>query len=216
MQSLELSGLRLHRRQHEQQRAVGQTPPPATQTEEGDVCPEQVHGGENGYFEPNELLGGALESLFYGAYHGNWAVAWRDEDVGLGDKRLGEGDLLETVNEEFQLQVQRQRARWASIVANLDHSNGESLEYEEDDGDRSDEDQNDVRNIYQDSTWKKESFIFSPPPKDFTGFGGTRKEYHRMPTYLMLFRLYWLDTILIKIVTKTNRYAATQDEDGQA
>ena len=118
------------------------------------------------------------------------------------------------MNEEFQLQVQRQRARWASTVANLDHSNGESLEYEEDDGDRSDEDQNHVRNIYQDSTWKKESFIFSPPPKDFTRFGGTRKEYHRMPTYLMLFCLYWLDTILIKIVTKTNRYAATQDEDG--
>jgi hypothetical protein len=35
-----------------------------------------------------------------------------------------------------------------------------------------------------------------------------------MPTFLMLFRLFWLDTPLRKICIQTNRYATTMDGDG--
>jgi hypothetical protein len=120
------------------------------------------------------------------------------------------------VNEEFQppLPQHRARARRPPTVPTLDH-NGEDSEYEEEDDEEGYVgDQNDIRNMYWDATWKKERFSFTPPPREITGCGGPREDYHRMPTFLMLFRLFWPDSVLRKIVTETNRYATTEDEDG--
>jgi hypothetical protein len=129
----------------------------------------------------------------------------------MDNNGLGKDDDMEAVNGKFQPPLPKQRARRPPRVATLDHSDGESSEYEGDDGKGSNEDQNDVRNMYHDSTWKKESFSFSPPPTNFTGCGGPREEYHRTPTFFMLFHLFWPDTILRRIVTETNRYATTED-----
>jgi hypothetical protein len=77
------------------------------------------------------------------------------------------------------------------------------------------EDPNGVRHLYRDQTWTKEKFSFDPPPIDFTGVGGSRGSiFHRMPTFMMLFQLFWPDTLLQKICTETNRYARTVDGEG--
>jgi hypothetical protein len=77
------------------------------------------------------------------------------------------------------------------------------------------EDLNGVKHLYHDQTWTKERFAFDPPPMEFNGVGGPRGTlFHRMPTFMMLFRLFWPDTLLWKICTETNRYATTVDGEG--
>jgi hypothetical protein len=69
--------------------------------------------------------------------------------------------------------------------------------------------------LYSDVTWEKGSFEYDPPRRAFTGCGGpTFEAHHRMPTFLMLFRLFWPDTLLRKICTETNQYATTVDGEG--
>jgi hypothetical protein len=77
------------------------------------------------------------------------------------------------------------------------------------------EDINGVRHMYCFDTWAKEKFVFDPPPMEFTGVGGPRGTiFHRMPTFMMLFQLFWPDTLLQRICTETNRYATTIDGEG--
>jgi hypothetical protein len=79
------------------------------------------------------------------------------------------------------------------------------------------QDPNGVRYLYCDETWKKDRFTFDPPPTDFIGYGGPSGAtfFHRMPTFLTLFRLFWPDTLLRKISVETNRYATTVDGNGK-
>jgi hypothetical protein len=78
-------------------------------------------------------------------------------------------------------------------------------------------DLNGIKHVYRDETWGKESFEYDPPRRAFTGCGGpTFEALRRMPTFLMLFHLFWPDTLLRKICTKTNRYATIVDGDGNA
>jgi hypothetical protein len=76
-------------------------------------------------------------------------------------------------------------------------------------------DMNGILHLYSDVTWEKGSFEYDPPRRAFTGCGGpTFEAHHRMPTFLMLFRLFWPDTLLRKICTETNRYTTTVDGEG--
>jgi hypothetical protein len=78
-------------------------------------------------------------------------------------------------------------------------------------------DMNGIPHLYRDETWDKRSFEYDPPRRAFTGCGGpTFEAHHRMPTFLMLFRLFWPDAVLRKICTETNRYATTIDGEGNA
>jgi hypothetical protein len=78
-------------------------------------------------------------------------------------------------------------------------------------------DVNGILHLYRDETWDKGSFDYDPPRRAFTGCGGPIYEaHHRMPTFLMLFRLFWPATLLWKICTETNRYATIVDGDGNA
>jgi hypothetical protein len=78
-------------------------------------------------------------------------------------------------------------------------------------------DLNGIKYFYCDKTWKKESFEYVPPWRTFTGCGGpTFQALYGMPTFIMFFCLFWPNTYLHKICTKTNRYATTIDGDGNA
>jgi hypothetical protein len=100
----------------------------------------------------------------------------------------------------------------------LEPSDSEDEEYSDeasDDGDRDLANPTGMKHLYKDSTWKKESFGYFPEPKESTGCGGlTLMDYYRMPTFMMFFQIFWLDTLLQRIVTKTNQYATTVGPDG--
>jgi hypothetical protein len=97
-------------------------------------------------------------------------------------------------------------------VPTLDISDSDSSEEEMEGGV---ENINGVRHMYRDETWTKQKIAFDPPPMEFIGVGGPRGTiFHRMPTFMMLFQLFWPDTLLRKICTETNRYATTIDGEG--
>jgi hypothetical protein len=76
---------------------------------------------------------------------------------------------------------------------------------------------NGISHLYRDETWGKGSLEYDLPRRGFTRCGGpTFEAHHRMPTFLMFFCLFWSDTLLRKICTKTNRYAITVDGEGIA
>jgi hypothetical protein len=78
-------------------------------------------------------------------------------------------------------------------------------------------DVNGISHLYRDETWGKGSLEYDPPRRGFTGCGDpTFEAHHRMPMFLMLFHLFWPDTLLRKICTETNRYATTVDGEGIA
>jgi hypothetical protein len=78
-------------------------------------------------------------------------------------------------------------------------------------------DLNGLAHLYRDETWGKDNVEYDPPRRPFTGCGGpTFEAHHRIPTFLMLFRLFWPDTLLQKICAETNRYATMVDGDGNA
>jgi hypothetical protein len=63
-------------------------------------------------------------------------------------------------------------------------------------------DVNGIPHLHRDETWSKGIFDYDPLQRAFTGCGGpTYEAHHRMPTFLMLFRLFWPDTLLQKICT---------------
>jgi hypothetical protein len=98
---------------------------------------------------------------------------------------------------------------WASKLSNDD----DSSMYDDEGWDPGD--LNGIPHLYRDETWGKDSFEYDPPRRQFTRSGGpTFEAHHQMPTFLMLFRLFWLDTFLCKICTKTNRYATMPDAEG--
>jgi hypothetical protein len=105
-----------------------------------------------------------------------------------------------------------QRVQKPDRVPTLDISDSDSSKEEMEGGV---ENINGVRHIYRDETWTKQKFAFDPPSMEFTGVGGPRGTiFHRMPTFMMLFRLFWLNTLLWRICIETNRYATTVDGEG--
>jgi hypothetical protein len=121
------------------------------------------------------------------------------------------------VNSRREPPVRRKRA-WRVLglpMLDVTSSDGEYKTEEEQEEDRDPENPTSVRHLYQNSTWLHESFTFSPPRKEFAGSTGPSRVEFRMPTILSLFRLFWPDSRLCKIVTKTNRYAMTPDHEGK-
>jgi hypothetical protein len=99
-------------------------------------------------------------------------------------------------------------------VRHFEYFSEEDYSSESDDEGGANGDFNGVPHLYRDETWNKESFEYDPPRRAFTRCGGPIFEaQHRMPTFLMLFRLFWPDNLLHKICTETNRYATTVDGD---
>jgi hypothetical protein len=111
-----------------------------------------------------------------------------------------------------RVQARRREDRNMGRVLELSDEDYSSMSDEEgqDNGDV-----NGIPHMFRDETWRKESFEYDLPRTAFTSSGGPTFEAHlRMPTFLMLFRLFWPDTLLRKICTETNRYATIVDGDG--
>jgi hypothetical protein len=69
------------------------------------------------------------------------------------------------------------------------------------------DDVNAVKYIYADETWSQKFFTYDPKPRIFVGRRGPTEAFHQVPSIAHLFDLFWLETLLHKIVTETNRYA---------
>jgi hypothetical protein len=149
---------------------------------------------------------------------------WGDDGVqpraDLGENRFDSGPGVHgdpRVNSKREPPVRRDRAKRTPRVPMLDvnstYEEDENEEDQEEDGDP--ENPTSVRHLYRNSTWLHESFTFSPPRTEFVGSAGPSRVELRMPTILSLFRLFWPDSRLRKIITETNRYAMTPDHKGK-
>jgi hypothetical protein len=82
-------------------------------------------------------------------------------------------------------------------------------------------DKSSVNWIYRDETWSQDNFKYDPEPIEFTGFGGPKKRlggetgWALFPTFMQLFKLFWPDNRLKKIVVENNRYARVVDAEGK-
>jgi hypothetical protein len=101
-------------------------------------------------------------------------------------------------------QERRPRARGAhhrlptvAVSDSNDFSDAES-----DDGLDKPGDEHGVRHLYRDATWLQNSFEYSPRRKEFIGSLGPSRVDHRMPTIMMLFRLFWPDRRMKRTVTR--------------
>jgi hypothetical protein len=130
------------------------------------------HGGDG--------LGGSdgcIGGNGWGARDG-WARGY-DEDDPLPEVAMRQGNPPPQ-----RVQLLRRPGR----LPTLDISDSDSSEGEMEGGI---EDINGVRHMYRDDIWTKEKFAFDPPPMEFTGIGGPRGPiFHRIPTFMMLFRLF--------------------------
>jgi hypothetical protein len=75
-------------------------------------------------------------------------------------------------------------------------------------------DVNGVKYLYRSETWSKNNFMYDPPRMTFTCRKGTTRHFHRMPTILALWELFWPFNLLRRIVEETNRYATKVKGDG--
>jgi hypothetical protein len=106
---------------------------------------------------------------------------------------------------------QRRRIRVQSQVAQLSEgSESEISEYEmegEEEAIVEDSMIGGLRQKYCDGTWSQRFFTYDPKPRDILGRRGTTQFFRLIPTVLQLFDLFWLFTVLRKIVVETNQYA---------
>jgi hypothetical protein len=161
---------------------------------------------------------------------GDWASNGWGGDVGAGQGWAGDGGGWDTQQDAVAslgpgmlggsnrgprphvLPTERVH-RGSRAPRNFELSDDDHSSESDDDG-RAIGDLNGIKHLYRDETWGKESFEYDPPQRAFTRCGGpTFEALHRMPTFLMLFRLFWPDTLLRKICTETNRYATAVDGD---
>jgi hypothetical protein len=77
-------------------------------------------------------------------------------------------------------------------------------------------DPNNVRFAYRESTWSKEHSTFDLEPRGFVGgTSGTTEQYYDVPSFMHLFRKFWPLVVMRKIRDETNRYASSLDENGK-
>lgn len=93
-----------------------------------------------------------------------------------------------------------------SLGSFIDMSN--SGTEEEGNTNRGADDVNAVKYIYRDETWSQKFFTYDPKRIDFVGSRGTTQDFDQVPSVASLFDLFWLLTLLLKIVIETNRYAS--------
>ena len=48
-----------------------------------------------------------------------------------------------------------------------------------------------IRACYANGTWGNSHITYDPSPIDFVGSGGPTREWGHMPSYLILFELFW-------------------------
>jgi hypothetical protein len=79
-------------------------------------------------------------------------------------------------------------------------------EYEIDMGDDANNenvDCNEIKHLWND-TWSRNNFTYDPPLMAFLGRQGTTCNFHRMPSMLILWELFWPINLLRRIVEETN------------
>jgi hypothetical protein len=112
----------------------------------------------------------------------------------------------------------KKRVRLPTAVTQLSTGLGSSIaEYEtdlEDDADNENVNCDGIKHMFRDETWSQNNFTYDPPRMAFSGRQGTTRTFHRMPTMLALWELFWPYNILRKIVEETNRYARHVKSDG--
>jgi hypothetical protein len=77
----------------------------------------------------------------------------------------------------------------------------------EDDAEDANVDINGIIYLYCNETWSKNHFTYDPPHMPFFGRNRTSRNFHRAPTILALWELFWPFNLLRKIVEETNCYA---------
>lgn len=80
--------------------------------------------------------------------------------------------------------------------------------------DRDVDDPTSIQYIFRETTWSQSHYTYSPAPREFVEHSGAHDNFRRMPSFLQLFSLLCLYTVLRKIVVETNRYAGTPNADG--
>ena len=144
-------------------------------------------------------------------------------DVGLDGYDVVDGDdgPYARCHTSSGVVVQQRRVRVHTSVTQLNcASDGSISEYETDVEDNVEDETLDVNGVnlvkylYRNETWSKNNFTYDPPRMTFSGRKGTTRDFHRMPTILALWELFWPFNLLRKIVDETNRYATKIKGDG--
>ena len=69
---------------------------------------------------------------------------------------------------------------------------------------------------FRDEMWNNPNFVYNPLPKPFSGnVRGPKFIYRIVPTFMVLFQLFWTLAIMSDIVVETNLYATSKDPSGK-